>query len=1108
MERKKSQKKNLQERTPKSGRGMDLSGADRLGVKGMLPDRQQTSGMLLSDEPVGVWDASVVGHPLKLSVQESLVTGLLELCSDSVQDPREMIAMLRKCVSEVCKGKVAQFFECRTSEQGALEMVSDPYGEEGEVPQSLVASVFTSRTDLLINNQSELARHRLYAGSVDSCGLKRVPSALLAVPVFCGGRLLGVLLCASEAGVFEPEERVVIKVLARVWAALYSSSQRAVQMNSDTNSLARMLNMVADMVDSADHHDLCAKIASHSCELLDAERCTLFRVDNAAKQLLVPVDGAVKRMPINSGLAGCVAVSGKPVNIPNAYKDPRFSPELDVQTNFRTRQMLCMPIRVGDETIGVAQLANKAGSVAPFSEADQRVFEVFGKFAGVVWQHREAFDASQTAGRRNAAMLAIAKRLTCATLDADSLREETIEAARSLANADRAALFLVDSVKQELKATFGGDTMCMPINAGIAGTVAVSGMPERIADAYTDARFNKAVDMSTGYRTQSVLAVPVKYEDQVVAVAQLVNKKSSSGTFCAFDREDEQLLESFGAFAGISIRIAEHHKQTQREKVKFRAMLRAVVDMVQVDFRQDIADLCENIIHNAKTLIGADRCAFFLVDKERGELYSSVADSVGHSQIRFPIRQGIAGEVARTGRPCNIPDAYSDDRFNVAIDKQLGYVTQNILCAPVADKNGDVLAVVQLINKHGRVPFDEEDEDTLMYFTALVAQMMGAMQLFKFVSDNAKNLEDIVAMSSKDGWARRQVSAMPDDAATTDASEIEEIDLVELTDAEREAVKTRDFDLHKYRSEEGRVRLMALIAYMFDSSGLAGKYRVDRLKLIRFVYRISSRYRDVPYHSFYHAFDVTQTLYVFVLQLGSQLREIEQFVLLVSGLCHDVDHMGLNNSFHYKAETPLGILSNAIGTGSPLEVHHCNVAFEILQDPTCDILSGFPDRSEATFCYKTMLRLILGTDMARHKGLMDEFGQVCSLPADVKAERMQESRELLLTMLLKAADVSNPTKPFETSRKWANFVMEEFYQQGDKEKDATGAVENPMMDRDKKTEMASGQIGFIDFVCAPFYALVAQCWPQFECLVEALGENRATWSKILETQRERMPSSA
>ncbi len=76
----------------------------------------------------------------------------------------------------------------------------------------------------------------------------------------------------------------------------------------------------------------------------------------------------------------------------------------------------------------------------------------------------------------------------------------------------------------------------------------------------------------------------------------------------------------------------------------------------------------------ARNLLDADRCTLFLLDAERGELWSKVAE--GSKEIRVPVTKGIAGHVVTTGELLNIKDAYQDSRFNPEIDKRTGYRTK------------------------------------------------------------------------------------------------------------------------------------------------------------------------------------------------------------------------------------------------------------------------------------------------------------------------------------------------------------------------------------------------------------------------------------------------
>src|SRR5262249_22418173 len=111
-------------------------------------------------------------------------------------------------------------------------------------------------------------------------------------------------------------------------------------------------------------------------------------------------------------------------------------------------------------------------------------------------------------------------------------------------------------------------------------------------------------------------------------------------------------------------------------------------------------------------LLDADRVALFLGDDARGELYSMVAQAEGGKplQIRMPAASGIAGHVYQTNTTLNVPDAYAVPFFNREIDRETGYRTTSILCAPITDAHGRPFAVLSLLNKKGRPQFDERDE--------------------------------------------------------------------------------------------------------------------------------------------------------------------------------------------------------------------------------------------------------------------------------------------------------------------------------------------------------------------------------------------------------------
>ena len=132
------------------------------------------------------------------------------------------------------------------------------------------------------------------------------------------------------------------------------------------------------------------------------------------------------------------------------------------------------------------------------------------------------------------------------------------------------------------------------------------------------------------------------------------------------------------------------------------------------------------IISKFKQLLECERCGLFFVDDDTDELYFQVEEE--GAEIRFPKHLGIAGSVCTSGIGILIPDAYKDSRFNQAVDKQTGFRTRNILCQPIKNMIGEVIAVVQMVNCNKDGGFGKKDIDTLASCASKVARGLEAIK--------------------------------------------------------------------------------------------------------------------------------------------------------------------------------------------------------------------------------------------------------------------------------------------------------------------------------------------------------------------------------------------
>ncbi len=159
-------------------------------------------------------------------------------------------------------------------------------------------------------------------------------------------------------------------------------------------------------------------------------------------------------------------------------------------------------------------------------------------------------------------ILEVAKAMV-AKRDLDSLLPLILEEAAKVVDADRCSLFVLDRERRELWAKIAQGAPAeirVPIGTGIAGRVAQTGELINLADAYADDRFNRTIDRSTGYRTRTILCVPMRdATGEVTGVIQALNKKGA----LAFTGEDEELLLAMGGQAAVAIENALLHQEIQ-----------------------------------------------------------------------------------------------------------------------------------------------------------------------------------------------------------------------------------------------------------------------------------------------------------------------------------------------------------------------------------------------------------------------------------------------------------------------------------------------------------------------------------------------------------------
>ncbi|CAL4125538.1 unnamed protein product, partial [Meganyctiphanes norvegica] len=324
-------------------------------------------------------------------------------------------------------------------------------------------------------------------------------------------------------------------------------------------------------------------------------------------------------------------------------------------------------------------------------------------------------------------------------------------------------------------------------------------------------------------------------------------------------------------------------------------------------------------------------------------------------------------------------------------------------------------------------------------------------------------------------WKHVHYRRKVEDEVTLVCSKFREMCDESVTSETRELLQLPNFNNWEWTEWE----ILHLLQHMFFELGFIKKFDIEVEVLRNFLCSLYYSYNEVPFHNFKHAFCVTQMMYgmIWKCNLLERLGEMDCLILLTSCICHDLDHPGFNNIYQINAKTELALRYNDI---SPLENHHCSVAFKILEHHETNIF-----RNQSLETYKKvregMIRCILATDMARHNEILQTF-------RDITPEFDYTNREhvnSLSMVLIKVADISNEARPLDIAEPWLECLMEEFFNQSDLEK-LEGLPVSPFMDREKVTKPSS-QCSFIGFVLLPLFEALGKVLVELEMTISNFG---------------------
>ncbi len=599
--------------------------------------------------------------------------------------------------------------------------------EQGEVPIDNSPEQTELRLSGLVSKrQNQLKiRNRIYQEVFDSSWCQKSLTEL-----------------QDEVAVFEPE---FIKTLAKLKDQLLETQIRRVAEGSSSDEVI---------------YEVLRQITLKLGDLLQADRATIYLLNEEKTELwsLVAENQSNEflniQVPLGEGITGEAAKTKQIINIPcNVYEDHRSNlvKIADQKYGYYTYNVLAYPIcNQSHEVVAVIQLLNKLKvnhnpELSLAERIDQNGFtdndqEQLARFAPHIQRFLESCQSCRQASRKLQATAALAEATRCldgSQLDTKEILQRVMDAAKNLMNADRSTLWLLDEERQELwtKIRQTDGTLMekrIQINEGFAGQVARTKEPIIIPfDVYEhpDSHTAKETDLETGYRTCSLLCMPVLNPDgELLGVTQLVNKinsgnhpeynpaewpKTPERFKASFDKNDRQSMQVFNERVGVILQYAKVHErlkqlaEIQSQKVVYHtlAMLNQAVGIPNdEELYKTLHHVLSFMIQSISNLLKATQTDVFIFNSDKNEFWSIIPEPSSPNRLTevvIPGNSPLVEElmVSGSGLRINLISSLDDPALQVAVKPEFKEQLQNALFFPLINHEGKAIAILRLFNK-------------------------------------------------------------------------------------------------------------------------------------------------------------------------------------------------------------------------------------------------------------------------------------------------------------------------------------------------------------------------------------------------------------------------
>lgn len=416
----------------------------------------------------------------------------------------------------------------------------------------------------------------------------------------------GTLTFAWEAP--KPPSMGITEQIQQIVQMFGSNGMRANQLlltRSDREGSDLLYMIAQELTSTLDLNTVLNKATETVRMVLNAQASTLFRVDRNHNELIfmIPKGAAAsvleeERIPMDQGVVGWVATRGEPLIVNDTSASELFQSNVDSQTGFKTRNILCVPLLIQEETVGVLEVLNKEGS-SGFTQEDEEWLTRVGSQVAIAFENAQLFAKEQARADELDTLNSVSQTIN-SELNVSVILDKITQSVFDILSASRSELLLVSPDRRHvnlvssagLKAESAEVDWQLPIGKGLPGWCIKHNQPLNLGRADEDERYVAWPELQP-LGAFSVAAVPLTHRDKVIGTIVVY-----SVTNRPYDSDKLELLQTFANQAAISLRNAELYQSLRAEQERIIRAQEEVRHQLARDLHDNTAQMLSFIIMN------------------------------------------------------------------------------------------------------------------------------------------------------------------------------------------------------------------------------------------------------------------------------------------------------------------------------------------------------------------------------------------------------------------------------------------------------------------------------------------------------------------------------